>query len=171
MLTMNYQDLQYKYSKGKKKKQSQLKDEKYKLTKKDFSASTWKDYKEWLKEQKIKTELQEKHQNRSKSSKGVTTKVKVNKSTGEAKNGLNRKERYYKDLTHPLWLKKRAKILDRDNHQCILCHSDSNLCVHHTKYSNGKKAWQYPNSVLVTLCKECHHKVHQDKNHELNPYK
>lgn len=81
------------------------------------------------------------------------------------------KEQYKLQLEHPLWLKKRQIILDRDNHKCMLCGSSENLQVHHTKYSKGKKAWEYPNSTLVTLCRNCHQKVHDDKSHSLNPFK
>lgn len=82
-----------------------------------------------------------------------------------------RKEQYHQDLEHPLWLKKRNVILERDQHQCRICGSNHNLQVHHVKYSPGKRAWEYPNLDLITLCKDCHEKVHQDFNHELNPYK
>lgn len=167
MLTMNYQDLQYKYSKPKKKKQSQLKDEKYKLTKGNFSASTWKDYKEWLKEQKLK----EKPPKPKKKKKGIDTKAKVGKGSKKPKKALTRKEQYHQQLEHPLWEKKRNIILKRDQYQCRLCGSKHNLQVHHIKYSSDKKAWEYPNLDLITLCEECHKKVHADPKHELNPYK
>jgi len=80
------------------------------------------------------------------------------------------KEQYHQQLEHPLWLKKRLVILERDGYKCRLCGSSSNLQVHHIKYSNGKNAWEYPNLDLITLCKECHSKVHSDLKHELNPY-
>ena len=81
------------------------------------------------------------------------------------------REQYHRQLEHPLWLKKRSIILERDNHQCVMCGSKFSLQVHHLRYSEGKKAWEYPNSALVTLCDECHQKVHSDPNHELNPYR
>lgn len=79
------------------------------------------------------------------------------------------KEQYKLQLEHPLWFKKRQTILERDQHKCVLCGSEFNLQVHHTKYHSDKKAWEYPNSTLVTLCKECHQKVHSDKTNELYP--
>lgn len=81
------------------------------------------------------------------------------------------KEQYHQQLEHPLWEKKRNIILKRDQYQCRLCGSKHSLQVHHIKYSSDKKAWEYPNSVLITLCKECHEKVHSDPKHDLNPYK
>lgn len=81
------------------------------------------------------------------------------------------KEQYLKQLESPLWIKKRNMILERDHHQCVLCGSKYNLQVHHKRYSDGKRAWEYPNAALVTLCRDCHQKVHADKNHDLSPYK
>lgn len=171
MLTMNYQGLQYKYSRPKKKKQSQLKDEKYQLTKKNFSASTWKDYKEWVKEQKAKEKLQESLSSRKKKLKCKDTKVKSKKASQKPKKAISRKEQYLQDLEHPLWQKKRNVILKRDQFKCRRCGSVHNLQVHHIKYSEGKRPWEYPNIDLITLCEDCHKKVHQDNNNELNPYK
>lgn len=82
---------------------------------------------------------------------------------------IDYKEQYHHQLEHPLWLKKRQIILERDQHKCCLCGSEFNLQVHHTKYHSDKKAWEYPNLTLVTLCKDCHQKVHSDKNNELYP--
>ncbi len=35
------------------------------------------------------------------------------------------------------------------------------LNVHHKRYIIGKKAWEYDDSDLVTLCEHCHSKVHE----------
>lgn len=60
-------------------------------------------------------------------------------------------------LQHPNWQKKRLRILDRDNFTCTLCgDTDTQLHVHHKSYSSGKKPWEYPESNLTTLCKDCH---------------
>jgi hypothetical protein len=32
--------------------------------------------------------------------------------------------------------------------------------VHHKDYIIGALPWEYPNSWLITLCEDCHHKVH-----------
>ena len=82
----------------------------------------------------------------------------------------SRKEEYQQQLQHPLWLKKRDIILNRDQHKCVQCGSEHKLQVHHTRYTKGKKAWEYPNATLVTLCEVCHTKVHSDPGHKLNPY-
>lgn len=167
MLTMNYQDLQYRYSKQKKKKQSQLKDEKYKLTKGNFSASTWKDYKEWIKEQKLK----EKPSKPKKKKKSIITKAKGQNAVKGLKKALTRKEQYYQELKDKRWKDKSLQIMKRDGFKCALCGSKHNLQVHHIEYIKGKKAWEHPTSVLITLCEDCHKKVHSDPQHDLNPYK
>lgn len=84
------------------------------------------------------------------------------------KKKVDKKTEYHNDLKHPKWIAKRLVIINRDK-QCQLCGSKTNLNVHHTKYYNTKRAWEYPNSTLITLCKDCHEKVHQDHSHPLYP--
>lgn len=35
------------------------------------------------------------------------------------------------------------------------------LNIHHKYYQEGRLAWQYPNEALVTLCWQCHEKIHE----------
>lgn len=64
---------------------------------------------------------------------------------------------YKEQYLHPEWQKKRVEILNRDNFTCRYCEAkDITLHVHHREYHEGKKVWEYDNSYLVTLCKECH---------------
>lgn len=82
----------------------------------------------------------------------------------------NWKEWYDRMLLTPQWQKVREKVLQRDKHQCCLCGSDFNLQVHHTYYKDElTPPWAYPRSSLVTLCENCHLKVHNDETHQLNP--
>ena len=37
-----------------------------------------------------------------------------------------------------------------------------NLNVHHICYRIGKEPWEYENNELVTLCSECHKKIHSE---------
>jgi hypothetical protein len=67
---------------------------------------------------------------------------------------------YQEQLTDVKWLKKRDKILSRDHYVCTKCGYVTELQVHHLYYIVGKKAWQYPNSALITLCSKCHKKWH-----------
>lgn len=66
------------------------------------------------------------------------------------------------------WREKRQKILNRDNNKCVYCGETHNLQVHHkyySKYPNGFRVypWNYPDDALITLCDECHKKVHNKK--------
>lgn len=71
------------------------------------------------------------------------------------------------------WQNKRNEILQRDKYKCSYCGSEITLQVHHkyyNKYSDGKKVnpWDYPNDAFITLCKDCHKKVH--KNNKIKTY-
>jgi len=67
---------------------------------------------------------------------------------------------YSEKLKDPRWQKKRLKILERDKFQCKCCDStDKTLHVHHIFYLKGYEPWDYSNSTLITLCKECHQEV------------
>ena len=64
-------------------------------------------------------------------------------------------------LQHPLWVIKRAKIINRDGKKCTVCESKHDLRVHHTfYYSNYPPPWEYPNDSLLTLCDTCHYNYH-----------
>jgi 5-methylcytosine-specific restriction endonuclease McrA len=78
-----------------------------------------------------------------------------------------RKQSYNELLKTPEWKNKRDKILKRDNYTCRHCgKTDTILQVHHKyyhKYPNGTrpKPWDYPDEALITLCDNCHKRVHQ----------
>ena len=139
------------------------------LSKKCFSASQWEEYLQWKNEQRKKAKLQQEAQERLKKKKCSTTKQKKKKPKEKPKKALSRKEEYQLELKDERWKEKRLKVFKRDKFECILCHSKKKLNVHHTQYSNGKKAWDYPIDTLVTLCEECHKKVHSNRNHKLYP--
>jgi len=64
---------------------------------------------------------------------------------------------YSRKLQDPRWQKKRLKILERDQWACQKCFgTDSALHVHHRLYIPGKEPWDYDDTLLVTLCEECH---------------
>lgn len=149
MLTMNYKALRETYGRAKKHKNKRKGTPAQ--TKPKQRTDSWARTTIWSMESSEPQKLPRKP---SKQSSGETT-----------------KQTYKEQLEHPKWLKKRKAILERDNHQCALCGSKENLQVHHTEYRDGKRAWEYPNAVLVTLCRDCHEKVHADPDHKLNPYR
>ena len=71
---------------------------------------------------------------------------------------------YKEQLKNPMWQEKRFDILKRDGFMCRHCDIQEvpdNLVVHHITYLIGKKAWQYPEYYLVTLCNKCHNIEHK----------
>jgi len=69
-------------------------------------------------------------------------------------------------LFDPRWREKRAKILERDVHCCVICSSTEELHVHHRQYHFDQAAgaykvpWDYADHLLITLCKSCHGRGH-----------
>jgi len=65
--------------------------------------------------------------------------------------------KYTELFKDPRWQKKRLEILSRDEFTCVICGDKENtLHVHHRRYINGRKPWEYDNNLLVTLCHSCH---------------
>jgi hypothetical protein len=64
------------------------------------------------------------------------------------------------------WIARRSEILQRDNHQCVICFSSEMLQVHHRQYhfvkalSQFKAPWEYEDYLLITLCEKCHSRGH-----------
>lgn len=85
------------------------------------------------------------------------------------------KNTIYDNLLHnDNWKIKRDNILKRDNYTCRYCgRHDGILQVHHKYYNiypNGTrpKPWDYPDDALITLCDDCHKRVH--KNTKIKTY-
>jgi hypothetical protein len=69
---------------------------------------------------------------------------------------------YSEQLKSPKWQKKRLEIFNRDEFTCKCCNSkEKQLNVHHKTYTPNFKAWEYKDSVYVTLCGECHELLHK----------
>lgn len=64
---------------------------------------------------------------------------------------------YAEKLKDPRWQKKRLLILERDQWTCQQCYdTESTLVVHHRRYLPDVEPWDYPENLLITLCKDCH---------------
>jgi hypothetical protein len=71
-----------------------------------------------------------------------------------------RKQTYADKLKSPRWQKKRLEIMSRDKFTCKMCGDyETELHVHHKEYIDGNDPWDYPNSLLITLCSHCHYEV------------
>lgn len=79
----------------------------------------------------------------------------------------NQKNLYQVSLEDPRWKRLRLQILDRDQHRCRFCGTQSDLQVHHRQYHRDKttgewlKSWDYHPFLLITVCHTCHHQGHQ----------
>ena len=75
----------------------------------------------------------------------------------------NNKEQWVEEYTTREWLKRRSQILKRDKHSCVKCSSIENLQVHHRIYDITLHVWEYTDEYLITLCKDCHKKTHEER--------
>ena len=61
------------------------------------------------------------------------------------------------------WAVFRQSVIELDGYACVQCgrgQSEVTLQVHHKEYKLGLKAWEYPTSDCITLCKGCHAQIH-----------
>ena len=79
----------------------------------------------------------------------------------------NQEPSYEELLKRREWKDKRLKILKRDSFKCRCCHKRKDpLQAHHLYYlihEDGRKAlpWEYEDSALITLCRDCHKRFHE----------
>lgn len=74
---------------------------------------------------------------------------------------------HYDDyLRSPEWKALRQRVIERDGAECVICGSRNNLRVHHTSYEKGVDE---EGDNLVTLCEECHKKVHEIVDRTFSP--
>lgn len=64
----------------------------------------------------------------------------------------------------PRWLEFRNKIFERDAFTCQLCGETSKPLVgHHLSYIKGKEVWEYPEDMVITVCRDCHAEWHKTR--------
>ena len=72
------------------------------------------------------------------------------------------KDEYADYLLTDHWLDVREQRNAIDGYKCVLCGSPYNLHVHHISYD---RLWcEKPDIDLVTLCEDCHFKLHRALN-------
>ena len=70
---------------------------------------------------------------------------------------------YYEQLQHPLWIKKKQEILNRDGRSCRVCGSELHkLDVHHLCYLPDLLLWEYDDELMITVCKKHHEQLTYD---------
>lgn len=85
------------------------------------------------------------------------------------------RERYKRPeekLRRKLQKKWRKIIFQRDNYKCRYCGNNSDLHLHHINpISKGKRIkMSYCYDNLITLCKECHNKIHTPRYHRIKTW-
>jgi hypothetical protein len=73
---------------------------------------------------------------------------------------MSRKEEYRLELKDKRWKARRKEIIARDGGACVRCGNKKYLQVHHKMYIEGRKAWEYEDEWLETLCRSCHELEH-----------
>jgi ribosomal protein S27AE len=68
-----------------------------------------------------------------------------------------------KARSNPKYYHFRNNVLKRDNNMCQKCGSIENLHVHHIKSFSKNPDERYNINNGITLCKECHQKLHNFK--------
>lgn len=69
---------------------------------------------------------------------------------------------YNRYLQSDLWHSIRKRVLENAGHKCAACFSQATQ-VHHRDYRPRVLAGR-DDSPLVPLCKDCHHRIHNDAN-------
>ena len=75
---------------------------------------------------------------------------------------MSTKKEYEELLEDPKWTKKRNHIMGRDNYLCQITFDNKEpICVHHKRYIEGKKPWEYEDEDLITISQEVHGQIHK----------
>lgn len=64
--------------------------------------------------------------------------------------------------------KWRQQVYERDNYKCTKCGNKNNLNAHHIKSWKHHPELRYDINNGITLCEECHIKLHQNLGYDLN---
>lgn len=69
-------------------------------------------------------------------------------------------QRYSDQLNRPEWKAFRQFIFAVRNKECELCGAKTYLQIHHLRYVENRRAWEYLPEDMMVLCDKCHKKVH-----------
>ena len=71
-------------------------------------------------------------------------------------------KKYKEQLNSNEWKILSKRIKEKNNWECENCQcSERQLHVHHIKYIQGRKAWEYNDNLLMCLCDDCHSFMHE----------
>ena len=71
-------------------------------------------------------------------------------------------KKYGEYLKTKQWRELRETVFKRDGYKCLLCGDKANTC-HHLSYGFFTKFGDSKRLECVSLCKQCHEKVHDKK--------
>lgn len=73
---------------------------------------------------------------------------------------MSRATRYSELLKDGRWIVRRLQILERMEYTCEECGAQpgdpAELNVHHRSYRAGALPWEYEDTELMCLCRDCH---------------
>lgn len=75
-------------------------------------------------------------------------------------------DRYRKYIASDAWREKAEARKEFDGHKCALCGKTEGLQVHHIHYRTFMN--ENVEQDLITLCKDCHNDVHEEKEWIIN---
>lgn len=88
-------------------------------------------------------------------------KGEVSKAIKERVKPKSKPYQKYKDqLNRPEWLAFRQFIFAVRGKECEVCGCKHELQVHHLRYFENRRAWEYTSEDVMVLCKNCHRTAH-----------
>ena len=70
---------------------------------------------------------------------------------------------YPEQLQSKPWMRLKNRIMWENNNRCQHCgDSDARMEVHHVHYVKGRMAWEYPDVMMMCLCRYCHAGWHEE---------
>ena len=75
----------------------------------------------------------------------------------------NNDENYLNETLEMLKNEISSKLKIYENNTKVNWIFKGGLHIHHKYYINGKKAWEYNNEALITLCYSCHEELHKNE--------
>ena len=69
---------------------------------------------------------------------------------------------YAQKLKDPRWKVRRLEIIKAFNGKCAHCDSTNRIEVHHINYRKDREPWEYRDSELMCLCRNCHELVESE---------
>jgi len=67
---------------------------------------------------------------------------------------------YKEQMNHPLWIRKKSFIFQRDGFACRICGTTLHkLEAHHLCYFPDLLAWEYDDELIVTVCGKHHEQL------------